>query len=78
MQIRCFRIKETTNSFLLFPDAASIEVNGSLVRQFLPLHKQSSLKYRKDEPVTLHHSELRKEMKVVITEDRERSKDERI
>ena len=50
IQVRCFRIKESTQNFILFPDHAEIQVNGFQSKEFAPLHRQSSLKYRKDEP----------------------------
>lgn len=81
MQIRCFRIKQTTNTFILFPDSARIEINGSTVKEFVPLHRQSSLKYRKDEPINVDFALLSKEMSVVVSEDytgKERSKEERV
>lgn len=48
LQMRCFRLKENMSNFILFPDLASIEVNGVHTKDFIPLHRQSSLKYRKD------------------------------
>lgn len=48
LQIRCLRLKEHTQFFILFPDYAKIFVNQSSVRECLPLPRQSSLKYRKD------------------------------
>ena len=35
----------------------------------MPLHKQSSLKYRKDEPITVNFMQLSNNMKVVVTEE---------
>jgi hypothetical protein len=58
MQVRCFRMKEATNSFILFPDFAHIEINEFIVKEFIPLHRQSSLKYRKDEPMIIEHKHL--------------------
>ena len=49
IQVRCFRIKDSTQNFIQFPDHAEISVNGFQSKDFVPLHKQSSLKYRKDE-----------------------------
>ncbi len=48
IQVRCIRIMESTQNINLFPDAASVEFNKQTVKDFQPLHKQSSLKYRKD------------------------------
>jgi hypothetical protein len=45
-----------------------VEVNGTVVKEFTPLHKQSSLKYRKDEPVTLELKDS-KEIRVKISLD---------
>lgn len=69
VQLRCFRLKEATTSFILFPDYVSIELNDNFAKEFIPLHRQSSLKYRKDEPVTIDFKKLTKEIKVVISED---------
>jgi hypothetical protein len=51
-------MKEATNSFILFPDFAHIEINEFIVKEFIPLHRQSSLKYRKDEPMIIEHKHL--------------------
>ena len=48
VQVRCFRLKENIQTFSLFPDSASFSVNNRFEKEFLPLPKQSSLKYRKD------------------------------
>jgi hypothetical protein len=69
LQIRCFRLKEITQYFALFPDYTNIFLNNYSVKEFQPLHRQSSLKYRKDEPfyAEIKHL-LPKENKVVIHE----------
>lgn len=48
VQVRCIRVIESTQNINLFPDAVSVEFNKQSVKDFQPLHKQSSLKYRKD------------------------------
>ena len=58
LQVRCFRLKETTQNFLLFPDHTEVMMNGFSVREYLPLHRQSSLKYRKDEPFNVEVKHL--------------------
>lgn len=69
IQVRCFRIKESTQNFILFPDHAEIQVNGFQSKEFAPLHRQSSLKYRKDEPFFIDPKHLLpKENKIIINE----------
>ena len=67
LQVRCFRIKESTQNFVLFPDHTEICVNGVAVKEFNPLHRQSALKYRKDEPFYIDWKQLLpKENKVTV------------
>ncbi len=68
IQIRCFRIKEGCQNFVLFPDAVTFSIRGSNVKEFAPLHRQSSLKFRKDEPFYISAALHAKENKIVITE----------
>lgn len=69
IQMRCFRLKETTQNFILFPDAATVFVNTFLLKDFTPIHRQSSLKYRKDEPSYMEPKHLLpKENKIMLTE----------
>lgn len=57
IEVRSLRIKEyydpNASYITLFPDACTVSVNNRLVKEFVPLHKQSSLKYRRDETVRL-------------------------
>lgn len=50
LQIRSIRLKDITQYFILFPDSTNIKFNNFSIKEFKPLHRQSSLKYRKDEP----------------------------
>jgi hypothetical protein len=50
LQIRSIRLKDGIQYFLQFPDYTNIMLNNYSVKEFMPLHRQSSLKYRKDEP----------------------------
>lgn len=78
--MRCFRLKEGANSFILFPDYAKIEVNETLVREFIPLHKLSSLKYRKDEALMIDIKRSEKLYRVKVSEElpRKETKEDRI
>jgi len=53
IQVRCFRLKEGCQNTVLFPDSVNFIMRNLILKEFLPLHKQSSLKYRKDEPFYL-------------------------
>lgn len=52
IEVRSLRIKETydhnSSYIILFPDACNFILNGRLIKDFNPLHRQSSLKYRRD------------------------------
>lgn len=69
VQVRCFRLKENASNLILFPDTACVSVNNQRVKEFEPLHKQSCLKFRKDEPffIDLKHL-MPKANKFVLTE----------
>jgi hypothetical protein len=54
IQVRCFRIKEGCQNFVLFPDSATFVLKNTNIKEFIPIHRQSSLKYRKDEPFYLY------------------------
>ena len=58
VEIRCMRIKHNerglTSNLNLFPDACSVIINNKMIREFTPLHKQSSLKFRRDDPITIN------------------------
>jgi hypothetical protein len=67
LHIRSIRLKDITQYFILFPDSTNIMLNNYSVKEFKPLHRQSSLKYRKDEPYIAEFKHLLlKENKVVI------------
>ena len=69
VQVRCFRAKEEAKNTILFPDSFEMSVNGSHIKTLEPLHKQSSLKFRKDEPFFIEFKHLHfKENKIVIQE----------
>lgn len=54
VEIRCIRIDGTRNMYEpTWPDMGEIELNGSKLREFVPLQTNSSLKKRKDEKFTL-------------------------
>lgn len=53
IQVRCFRLKPDCDNFILFPDSAKFKLKEHEVQDFQPIHRQSSLKYRKDEPFYL-------------------------
>jgi len=80
VQVRCFRLKEKIQTFVLFPDSASFSINNRFEKEFLPLPKQSSLKYRKDEPFLLTQHLINHENKLTIIEriPKKESKDDRI
>jgi hypothetical protein len=48
LQIRSIRLKEGIQNFMQFPDYTNIVINNNSVKEYLPLHRQSSLHYRKD------------------------------
>lgn len=61
--------KDPVSNFInLFPDACSLMVNGKLMKEFEPLHKQSSLKYRRDECMKISTNVQLGNNKIVITE----------
>ena len=81
------RIKDDKNSLtknlILFPDASTIMLNNKLLKEFIPLHRQSSLKFRKDEVFTIKNSLISSNNKIIINERLESEKkdwksDERI
>ena len=81
------RIKDDKNSLtknlILFPDASTIMLNNKLLKEFIPLHRQSSLKFRKDEAFTIKNSLISSNNKIIINERLESEKkdwksDERI
>ncbi len=80
VQVRCFRLKDNIQTFSLFPDSASFSINNRFEKEFLPLPKQSSLKYRKDEPFLLMQHLINHENKLTIVEriPKKESKDDRI
>ena len=81
LQVRCFRLKQATQFFVLFPDYTNIVINNYSLKEFNPLHRQSSLKYRKDEPFYAEIKHLiPKDNKVVIHQKMpsKESKQERI
>ena len=57
IEIRSLRIKDyydkVANYINLFPDACTVVLNGKNIKEFLPLHRQSSLKYRRDEALKI-------------------------
>jgi len=48
LQLRSFRLKPQTQNQNLFPDSCTITINSKELKDLKPLHKQSSLKYRRD------------------------------
>lgn len=79
VQIRCFRLKEGCQNIMQFPDSATLTLQRSVVKEFTPLHRQSSLKHRKDESVFIENVLLsKKENKLVVTERENNSRDERV
>ena len=67
IQVRCLRVKGEAKNIILFPDSFDISVNGSHIKSLEPLHKQSSLKFRKDDPFNIEFKHLNfKENKIVI------------
>lgn len=72
IELRSIRMKGTvdpvSNFINLFPDACSLMINAKLIRQFEPLHKQSSLKYRRDECMKISSHLNIGHNKIVITE----------
>jgi hypothetical protein len=71
IEVRSIRLKdhtdEVSNFINLFPDACTIMINNRHIKEFNPLHKQSSLKYRRDECIQLPNVEVGPN-KLVITE----------
>ena len=61
-------IDPVSNFINLFPDACSLMINTKLIREFEPLHKQSSLKYRRDECMKISSNLNIGSNKIVITE----------
>lgn len=80
IQVRCFRIKEGCQMSCLFPDSSTFSMKSMILKEFTPLHKQSSLKYRKDEPFYINSGLNVKENKLVVLEKHpsKDTKDERI
>ena len=69
VQVRSFRLKEMANHLIQFPDTLSMSVNNQKIKEFEPLHKQSCLKFRKDEPFLIDMKHLSvKGNKAVLTE----------
>ena len=50
IQVRCFRLKEDCQNFIQFPDSCCFSLRSIILKDFEPLERLSSLKYRKDEP----------------------------
>lgn len=80
IQIRCFRLKEGCQTSVIFPDAATFYLRNMAIKEFTPLHKQSSLKYRKDEPFYLVSGTQLKENKLTVVQKHpsRQTRDERI
>jgi uncharacterized protein YaaR (DUF327 family) len=79
VQIRCFKLKEGAQNIIQFPDSATFTMHKNIVKEFVPLHRQSSLKHRKDESVFIDNVLLSKrENKLVISERVNNSRDERV
>ena len=57
----------------LFPDACTVTMNNQIIKEFLPLHKQSSLKFRRDDPINITTFIRPGPNKIVIYERTERS-----
>jgi hypothetical protein len=68
LMLRCFRLKPQTQNQNLFPDSCMITINGKELKEFKPLHKQSSLKYRRDEPLAILKNYAPGENKIIVTE----------
>jgi hypothetical protein len=62
IEVRSLRLKdrndEVSNFINLFPDACTVMINGRHIKEFTPLHRQSSLKYRRDECIRVTNSEV--------------------
>lgn len=63
IELRSLRIKDKfdpiSSCMLLFPDACTITLNRHLIKEILPIHKLSSLKYRQDETVKIAKNYLK-------------------
>ena len=75
--------KGLTNHLTLFPDACTITINNHLVKEYQPLHRQSSLKYRRDDTLNISSHLVQGQNKIVVNERSEHTKkkewkDERI
>jgi len=67
IQVRCFRLKEGCQNSILFPDSVNFSLRNIIVKEFVPLHKQSCLKYRKDEPFYITQGLHLKENRLIVT-----------
>ena len=74
LQVRCFRLKEAAKNITLFPDTASLSVNGYSIKDFEPLHKQSCLKFRKDEPIYIESKHIVPKVNKALLLERQPSK----
>ncbi len=59
---------QVCNYINLFPDACTVMANSKLIKEFVPLHRQSSLKYRRDDAVKVSNFLNLGNNKVMITE----------
>ena len=64
IEVRSLRIKEkydpNASYMVLFPDACTVSMNNKLIKEILPIHKLSSLKYRQDECIRLGKGMLKR------------------
>ena len=50
VQVRCFKLNKNCQTNILFPDSIAFNSKNYTIKEMAPLHRQSSLKFRKDEP----------------------------
>ena len=81
LQVRSMRLKEECQNVILFPDSVNMKQKQFNIAQYKPIHAQSSLKYRKDDPFYIDEKALRvEENKMTVIEKRKdrNSEEERI
>lgn len=55
-----------TKNINLFPDACNISLNNKSIKEFTPLHRQSSLKFRRDDVLNISNSVVQGTNKLVL------------
>ena len=71
MQVRSLRLKKECQNAILFPDSVTMKIKMFTICTYKPIHANSSLKFRRDDPFSITPQYLLpKDNIIAITEKR--------